>query len=142
MPSTEWRPIPGWPDYTVSNEGHVRLVETLDGWLPEFCSRDRRHLCVILDRLSRNNALGDREAIMKPLATLVLETFHGPRPTSTSTAVWLDGDRTNNSSLNLRWTGAEPPIPEDAPFATRSAVRAHRRAYSSTPGKTSPGQVA
>lgn len=101
----EWRPIPGFPGYEVSDLGRVRSywrrgqAELADEPVLLKLSRIGRagHLCVGL------REGGDATRFRtKRVHTLVLEVFVGPRPPGMECR-HLDGDPTNNVPANLQW---------------------------------------
>lgn len=95
----EWRPVPGYGTlYEVSNLGRVRsnrrrwrsgeprmlrAKPTRSGYIPVTLSDGTRHEAKLLHHI-------------------VLEAFHGPRP-SGAVARHLDDDRANNTAANLAW---------------------------------------
>lgn len=93
-----WKPIPGWPEYGVSNEGRVRLE--IDGYrkkagyvLKPWMNRDR--LQVELRRV------GERKKYF--VHQLVVLAFKGPAPTVEHEVAHWDGNTQNNRLGNLRW---------------------------------------
>jgi HNH endonuclease len=90
----EWRSIRGWP-YEVSSGGFVRRI---GGRMLKAIRRDR-YLCVSLSRGSDRW----RPAIHQ----LVCEAFHGDRPSPQHQVAHWNGDGTDNTSANLRWTTAK-----------------------------------
>jgi hypothetical protein len=94
----EWRPVPGFPDYTISSFGRVRSL---------FCLGTKRHGGIMA--LSRDKR-GYRSFLAymngKPhrgtLHRLVCEAFHGP-PQPGMYACHNDDDKDNNRASNLRW---------------------------------------
>lgn len=98
---SEWRPIPGYPGYEVSDEGVVRSCSRKD-------ARGRqRHTLTLRPRVGRRGHLyvalysgGVRRDV--GVHHLVLEAFIGPRPAGFDACHWNDlpGD---NRVANLRW---------------------------------------
>lgn len=83
-------PVRGFRGYYVSDRGHV------------FSNRGPaptqiRHGYV----RARLSSAGQRQ--WRTVHSLVLEAFHGPRPTSKHEGAHLDGDRENNAATNLAW---------------------------------------
>jgi hypothetical protein len=103
VPSTderEWRAIPGWPAYEVSENGDVRRVlggkgtrvgHTLKPWL----NKQTGYLQVSLWRQNR----GWKTTIHR----LVALAFLGAPPTRLHLVAHNDGNRLNNHRTNLRW---------------------------------------
>lgn len=91
----EWRPIPGFPGYEVSDLGRVvsHLRKTPRLLIPSMSTNGYyRKVC-----LHRDGALFNRS-----IHTLVLEAFRGPRGTA-DVCRHLDGDPLNNALSNLTW---------------------------------------
>ena len=89
----EWRAIPGFPGYEVSDTGLVRSPNRLLSLKPNnhgYCN-------VALWR--------DGKKVRRHVHNLVLEAFVGPRPEG-QFGCHNDGVRTNNSLSNLRWDTA------------------------------------
>lgn len=92
-PKENWKPVPKWSDYEVSNLGKVRSLKfgkkrILKPWLDDGYPRVR---------LSQ-----DGKRTMPFVHCLVLEAFVGPRPKNAE-ACHFDGTRNNNAVENLRW---------------------------------------
>jgi hypothetical protein len=89
---TEWREIPGWPEYEASSDGEIRYLagivlaqgRTKNGYA----------------RVYLVNSHGHKQLCVHPL---ICEAFHGPKPTPKHEAAHFDGCRTNNRADNLRW---------------------------------------
>lgn len=102
----EWRLIPDFPDYEVSECGDVRRIKdgvtrkaghTLSGNVDVKGYRR--------DKLSRNG-----KKTLKQAHALVLEVFVGPRPTRKHQGAHWDGNRLNNHISNLRWATSKENI--------------------------------
>lgn len=96
----EWRPIPGHPEYEVSNQGRVKSWRKYNGGpAPRIrkpvASGRMGHLYVQL-------ATAPCESVRRPVHQLVLEAFVGPRPDGMVTR-HLDGNPTNNHLDNLAY---------------------------------------
>jgi hypothetical protein len=89
----EWRQVPSFPNYYVSDLGRVRGAR---GWVlspskakkigylrVKACRNGRIHLCQV--------------------NRLVCEAFHGPAPSTHHQAAHWDNDPSNNKPGNLRW---------------------------------------
>lgn len=96
----EWRPVPAWPEYDVSQLGQVRRVK------PAFGATVGRVLKPMLNKrtgyLSVMLCHGGRP-VRIDIHRLVALAFHGPQPTSAHLVAHNDGVRTNNQIDNLRW---------------------------------------
>lgn len=108
-------PIPGWPGYSVTDDGRVlsfwkqipipgkgSRVERVKEWreLHAFDRKDRRgkpsgYLSVCLARGGRS--------CNRYVHELVLIAWVGPRPSPDHEACHGDGNRANNALSNLRW---------------------------------------
>lgn len=92
----QWKPIPDFPDYEVSNMGLVR------SWKNRLCvprilkpgTHPGGYRTVLLRRNGRSHGF--------PIGRLVLLAFHGPCPTDYEMC-HNDGDPTNDHLDNLRW---------------------------------------
>jgi hypothetical protein len=107
MLSLEWRPIPGFPDYEVSEagdirrmrigkRGHGRIGKTLKPWLYS----DFGHL-----QLKLTSADGQKKAICVHQAVAL--AFHGPKPSPMHEVAHGDGVAWHNHWSNLRWATKE-----------------------------------
>lgn len=95
-----WRDIPGWPDYEVSNKGHVRRKTpgrlTYPGKvLKPLLNKSTGYLSVCLSRQGRLKRID--------IHRLVALTFLGHQPSPRHLVAHNDGVRTNNCVANLRW---------------------------------------
>jgi len=96
----EWRSIPGWPEYQVSNTGAVRRVGSATGAqvgriLRQLRNKKTGYFSVCLSRYA--------EQVRIDVHRLVAMTFLGPRPSADHLVAHNDGSRTNNHYSNLRW---------------------------------------
>src|SRR5512139_1540463 len=96
----QWKSIPEYPGYEVSDHGRVRsyYCRALGG----FCQTPQRILRPGVNRGYEyvKVASGKRKRI--PVSHLVLVAFIGPRPPNAE-ACHADGNRANNRLENLRW---------------------------------------
>jgi hypothetical protein len=110
--AVEWRPIPGFPGYEVSDTGRVRSywrrwfrgVGRGRGcaWLPGNTSREMRFRVDPRTGYCHVQLRRDGKAHQRYLHRLVLEAFRGPCPPGHETR-HLDGVRSNNVLTNLAW---------------------------------------
>jgi hypothetical protein len=98
--TTEWRAIPGWPEYEVSECGEVRRVQgglvaragrTLKPWI----NKQTGYLQVGLWRNNRQSRM--------TVHRLVALAFLGAPPSPAHIVAHADGTRRNNHWTNLRW---------------------------------------
>lgn len=90
----EWREIPKFPGYSVSNLGHVRNDVT--GYKLTLLQNQRGIVHVGLTK----NLMQHKRSV----SLLVASAFLGAPPNEAfETAINLDGDRTNNEAGNLVW---------------------------------------
>lgn len=100
----QWLPIPGWPNYEVSDAGHLRRV-ALGG--------NGRRTCTVAGSIYRSTGYrmvvlcGGGRRWKVAFHTLVALAFLGPRPTAAHQVAHWDGDRVNNRVANLRWATAQ-----------------------------------
>jgi hypothetical protein len=96
----EWRPIPAWPEYQVSENGDVRRVGRATGAvvgriLKPFLNKTTRYVSVCLSRPGSYARID--------LHRLVAITFLGSPPSPDHLVAHNDGTRRNNHHSNLRW---------------------------------------
>jgi len=96
----EWRPIPGWPEYEVSEHGDVRRVAGGQGAqrnhvLRPWVNPKSGYLQLTLWR--------HNQRVQLTVHRLVALAFHGSPPTEKHSVAHNDGSRTNNHYTNLRW---------------------------------------
>lgn len=90
----EWRSIPDFPDYEVSNTG---LVRSYKGRKPRILKMGKHPTGYRQVGLRRNG-----ETHIFPVGHLVLLTFRGPCPENCEMC-HNDGDSANDRLSNLRW---------------------------------------
>ncbi len=102
-PTETWQPVPGFPDYQVSDLGRVRSCRPVNGRGPRL-----DHWRIVGGNLSNRGyhrtALSKGSGRQKTVFvhTLVLAAFHGPRPPGKQ-CCHNDGDKDNNRADNLRY---------------------------------------
>jgi hypothetical protein len=103
----EWRVIPGFTDYEVSNHGDVKRVKPdRKGRLSGKFLKSKPFTRFGHRQIELTNNLGEQE--WKSVHVLVLEAFVGFRPTPKHECRHLDGEAGNNWLGNLTWgTGSE-----------------------------------
>jgi HNH endonuclease/NUMOD4 motif len=96
----EWRPVPGYPAYEVSDHGRVRRCRGARGWAAGHVLRTAAgrggHLYVIL-------ADGKGNTRKQFIHRLVAAAFVGPPPFEGALVLHQDEDPTNNRPANLYW---------------------------------------
>ena len=85
------KPVPGHPDYSVSNYGYVISNKKATPLKMKFKKHNKGYLKVALDKK------------IYFVHRLVLLTFIGNPPPDKPQTRHLDGDPTNNRLTNLRW---------------------------------------
>jgi hypothetical protein len=98
-----WKPIPGFPGYFVSSDGHVASEHGQGNrvWAPRHSMKPRSvkgYLQVKL-HLMKN---GKSTPVFRQVHHLVLDAFVGPRPLG-SECRHLNDVRTDNTAANLQW---------------------------------------
>jgi hypothetical protein len=98
--NAEWRAIPGWPEYSVSEDGNVCRVMRGPGARPghvlkPWLNRQTQYLFVGLWRDNRGRGI--------PVHRLVALAFLGQPPSEDHVVAHCDGSRDNNQPWNLRW---------------------------------------
>ena len=96
----EWRSIPRWPEYQVSDTGEVRRIGSASGArvgriLRQLRNRKTGYLSVCLSQNSSQ--------VRIDVHRLVAIAFHGPQPSADHLVAHNDGSRTNNHACNPRW---------------------------------------
>jgi hypothetical protein len=96
----EWRAIPGWPEYEISDRGGLRRIQAGQGARPgrllkPWRNRKTGYLEISLWRGNRNHRT--------TVHHLVALTFLGKRPSAKHLVAHSDGNRENNHWTNLRW---------------------------------------
>jgi hypothetical protein len=111
----EWRPIPGFPQYEVSEWGHVRRLSA--GGSPVAYKgrvlRPRRRASYWAVTLHDGTGRHDLS-----VHRLVLTAFVGPPPSEEHQGAHFDGDRDNNHLTNLRWATARENIADKVRHGT------------------------
>lgn len=99
-PAVEWRPVPDYPAYEVSNDGRIRRA--VDGhatWRGRELTPSPMprwgYLTVSLHK--------DGKQSLGKIHRLVALAFLGPPPSDRHHVAHFDGDKTNNILSNLRW---------------------------------------
>lgn len=121
----EWRTIPGFPDYEVSNLGAVRSWRNRYGVRP-----DKPKLLKQTPNRKRGGYMNvtlrspEGESKLRRVHALVLEAFVGPRPEGFDSC-HNDGNPANNHLDNLRWADRRTNLSDKishgtAPVGTRS----------------------
>jgi hypothetical protein len=85
----EWRAVPGFPGYSVSDLGRV----SADGVMVSPLPSSARHV----------KAFNGKVSVTVSIAALVLRAFVGPPPEGKTLARHLDDDETNNKLSNVAW---------------------------------------
>ena len=98
--NAEWRSIPGWPEYAVSEDGDVVRAQGGQGtragrYLTPWRNVQNQYLCVHLWRHNRAKSI--------PVHRLVALAFRGDPPSEKHVVAHCDGSRDNNRAWNLRW---------------------------------------
>lgn len=102
-----WRPIPGWPTYSVSSFGYIKGKRV--GVLQPALTHGYHHVTLSED--------GYRESVR--VARIVALAFLGSPPEPDWIIAHKDGDRTNNKVGNLRWTNQIDNRADDVRNGTR-----------------------
>lgn len=100
IPEPEWRSIPGWPEYQVSENGNVRRIGAATGAvvgriLRPLQNRTTGYLSVCLSRPGTSLRID--------IHRLVALAFLGAPPSPDHLVAHNDGNRLNNHRSNLRW---------------------------------------
>ncbi|MHB8084294.1 MAG: NUMOD4 domain-containing protein [Dehalococcoidia bacterium] len=129
----QWKDIPDFPGYQVSNHGRVRSYKNKNGRRLE--STPQTILKPVIIKGYANVSLSiDGIQILKKIHRLVLETFIGPCPDGHE-GCHNDGIPTHNCLFNLRW-GTKSDNYQD-----RHAHGTHNMGTKNGRAKLSDGQV-
>ena len=107
-PSTEqWKEVPGFPGYEVSDRGNVRSYfryGRLDRVFPPRAPIPQRYFLKNIDKdgYPKVSLRKDKKQLTRYVHRLVLEAFQGQCPVGME-ACHNDGNKTNNVFPNLRW---------------------------------------
>lgn len=96
----EWRVVPSFPNYEVSERGGVRTrfktkTRPAHRLLKPRVMYGYHRFELWVPELKKDRMIGAH--------ALVCEAWHGPRPSENHEPAHWDGDRANNHFLNLRW---------------------------------------
>ena len=100
----EWREVPGWPGYRVSNTGIVQSCRSNGGKLTELWRT--RATWVDRDGYRKLNVHNKQKKLFTGVSVLVCLAFHGPKPEG-AMALHCNGNRLDDRSDNLRWGTAK-----------------------------------
>ncbi len=120
---TEWRTIPSFPNYEVSERGAIRR-RTASNRAP--AGSERR-----LGRLFGYPTLQltqDGQRQRKFVHQLVAEAFLPPQPTPEHEVAHNDGSRDNNDFRNLRWATRQENMLDKVKHGTHQTGEAHPNA--------------
>ena len=125
MSAMEWRPIPSFPDYEVSERGDVRRRRvtaqgTVAGKLMKPWVREDGYRMYILRR--------DKKSFHPRAHQLVAEAFIGPRPFDGAEVCHKDGTRSNDHWENLRWDSRSANHMDKRRHGTSIGGERHHRA--------------
>ena len=98
--NADWRTIPDWPEYEISEDGHVRRALAGKGTragrpLKPWTNSQNQYLYVQLWRNNRKKSI--------PVHRLVANAFLGQPPSKRHVVAHCDGSRDGNHPWNLRW---------------------------------------
>lgn len=94
----EWRTCPNWPEYEVSEAGHIRRAVKRNGF------HGMRKPYVVAAGYAYIVMRRDGERTACAVHRLVAEAFIGPAPSDEHQVAHIDGSRLNNHWTNLRWS--------------------------------------
>lgn len=120
----EWRTLPRFPAYEISEHGNVRRIIAAPGLA--FAGR------VLKCRPEHNRGGYMRVAITGPTGMtkaavhrLVCEAFNGPPPSPCAQVAHYDGNPANNHYSNLRWATPKENCADKKRHGTQVAGEAH-----------------
>lgn len=112
----EWRKIPGFSRYEVSDDGQVRCVVAQRRWKPglrksSLTDKGYRRIALISDE--------GRQTMFR-VHRLVALVFLGPPPSPSHQTAHNNGNRSDNRVQNLRWATAAENIGDKAVHGTNT----------------------
>jgi hypothetical protein len=110
----EWRQVPSFPDYIVSDMGRIRHKRVNAPILKGSFDKDGYHQVCLNARTVR-------------VHSAVCQAFHGPRPNGLQ-AAHLDGNNRNNRADNLAWVTPRENNAHKALHGTYPSGERHPRA--------------
>jgi len=125
QPGEEWRAIPSFPDYQVSNQGRVRSQ------FLQFSGRKSEDWRVLAPGLHNQgyhfvNLRKNGETHNRRIHALVLEAFVGPRPTidgERACTRHLNGNPADNRLENLAWGTMKENMADKKIHGTENVLR-------------------
>lgn len=130
----EWKQIPSFPDYEVSEHGEIRRV-----------APDRNnHKIRILKSWTANHGypmvtlIKNRRKYGVLVHRAVCEAFHGPAPSPEHQVAHGDGVRTNPKAANLRWVTRSENMADCEAHGTLARGLSHGR--TTKPERTPRGE--
>ena len=115
---TDWRPVPDFPGYEVSDDGQVKSWKrgTVRILRPNADRAGYPYVCLRRDGVTYT----------RKIHVLVALAFHGPRPFADAHIRHLDGDPANKTPANLRYgTASENQYDKVAHGRHHNASRTH-----------------
>lgn len=120
-----WRPVPGWPEYEVSESGAVRRLAAGHGAragriLKPWRNKQTGYLQVSLWRRNQDH----RTTVHR----LVAAAFLGAPPSPKHVVAHNDGSRDNNHWVNLRWATQRDNMADTVAHGTHNRGRRNGQA--------------
>jgi hypothetical protein len=108
--STEWKTIPGYSDYEISNVGEIRSIERTkkykSGRIIELKAKTKKLRKHPVNGFLMTDLIDDKgkRNTVYPHKALALAFIKNSFPRKQKIVIHIDGDISNNSLENLRWS--------------------------------------
>jgi hypothetical protein len=113
----EWRPIPGWPEYEVSEHGSLRRAHDRNGAGPGHALKPWRNKRTGYLQISLWRGNQDFRTTIHRIVELA---FIGQAPSSKHVVAHNDVSRENNHWTNLRWATQRENMADTARHGTHN----------------------
>ncbi len=114
--STEWKTIPGYSDYEISNAGEIRSIERTkkykSGRVIELKSKTKKLRKHPVNGFLMTDLIDDKgkRNTVYPHKALALAFIKNNFPRKQKIVIHIDGDISNNNIENLRWSSYSESI--------------------------------
>jgi hypothetical protein len=114
--STEWKTIPGYSDYEISNAGEIRSIERTkkykSGRIIELKSKTKKLRKHPVNGFLMTDLIDDKgkRNTVYPHKALALAFIKNNFPRKQKIVIHIDGDISNNNIENLRWSSYSESI--------------------------------
>lgn len=116
MSTTEWKTIPGYSDYEISDNGEIRSLERTkkykSGRVIELKSKSKKLRKHPINGFLMTDLVDDKgkRNTVYPHKALALAFIKNNQPRKQKIVIHIDGDISNNHISNLRWSSYSESI--------------------------------